>query len=845
MREPPSPEPAGRTGPGIREETPGKFRRRQRTWLGIGLLAGWSLVAPAWAQPEFSEEQGVWRGRPEWHAMDEAFREIDEPRILEMMGAHPELARIYSPPFTSALGWAAGNGATNLLVALIRQGAMERERRRIEQGLDSVVGEAAEGGWASSLEILFEAGANAEDAGAVRGAPLDRMLRWWDAGGPGGSSGWSRKAPESERERALLVLLKAGASLFVSGSPSGSETVLDALQGRPPALRDFILTNAIPARQTNAAGDTLLHLAARLGATQALEFMLARGDDPAATNRAGWTALHAVARVGGELTPGGSSFGDIAPEWSTWISGGLLDDATRATVAARLSAAGLRPDLFVAAGLGDTNALEALFREGRTDFGVRDDRGRTPLHWAVVANRPAAVRWLAARGAELAAVDADGNTALHLAVLRWPNAVVPELLDRKAPLEVRNRDGRSPLHVAGYSAEAIRFLVKAGAAVNPVEGEPPLFRSLERAAGMAANRNRFPTMMMMRGSSFPMVFSVALELEPVSALLDVGARLDVRNDKGRSPMEIACDAGAMNLIELLVLRGVSPNSTSANGTPAWFGILRHAPKLPYCERASWRYRAANTLPTAVRQGLEKMGWMPAAPTTQLVPVLGFLERWGADLRATDAAGRNALHALATAPGERLRRGPAMRMGPFGPGPGGRSGAGDPAADRIARLSAAGVPVEARDRDGNTPWLWAWMHQDADLGRLLAKAGADVRATNAAGRNALHLACLPGPGDGDGPRIARLMPDISALPYLLNLGVNPKARDSQGCSPLHYAIGGHNPPSAAIVLVQAGADPGEKDNQGMTPIAIARASGRADLLPLLTDPLAAPTVPVSP
>lgn len=463
------------------------------------------------------------------------------------------------------------------------------------------------------------------------------------------------------------------------------------------------------------------------------------------------------------------------------------------------------------------------------------------MHWAVAANRPAAVRWLAERGADLAAVDADGNTALHLAVLRWPNAVATELLDRKAPLEVRNRDGRSPLHVAGYSSDAIRALVKAGAAVNPVEGEPPLFRSLELAAGMAANRNRMPAVMMMRGSSFPMIFSTALELGPVTALLDAGARLEVRNAKGRSPMEIACDAGALNLIELLVLRGVSPNGTNAAGAPAWFGILRHAPELPYCESPSWRYRAAEKLPMSFRQGLEKVGWMPAGPTTRLVPVLGFLERWGADLRVTDADGRNALHALAAAPGERLRRGSSMRMRPFGPGPVGRSGAADPAADRIARLSAAGVPVDARDRDGNTPWLWAWMHQDSDLGRLLAKAGADVRATNVAGRNALHLACLPGPGDGNGngPRIPRPMPDISVLPYLLKLGVNPRARDFQGCSPLHYAIGGHNPAAAARELVQAGADPGEKDNAGMTPIAIARESGRVDVLPLLSDPLGVP------
>ncbi|HET6343412.1 MAG TPA: ankyrin repeat domain-containing protein, partial [Myxococcota bacterium] len=64
-----------------------------------------------------------------------------------------------------------------------------------------------------------------------------------------------------------------------------------------------------------------------------------------------------------------------------------------------------------------TAALKALLEMGaRTD--ISDGAGRTPLHWAVEANRPDALLELLGGQADINAADALGRTALHVAVER-------------------------------------------------------------------------------------------------------------------------------------------------------------------------------------------------------------------------------------------------------------------------------------------------------------------------------------------------------------------------------------------------------------------------------------------
>jgi ankyrin repeat protein len=102
-------------------------------------------------------------------------------------------------------------------------------------------------------------------------------------------------------------------------------------------------------------------------------------------------------------------------------------------------------------------------------------------------------------------------------------------------------------------------------------------------------------------------------------------------------------------------------------------------------------------------------------------------------------------------------------------------------------------------------------------------------------NALHLICMPRPGTNSAehaqwPRF--LGPVVG---HLVKQGVDPKAQDAQGRTPLHYAVAPFHPNFVAVELVEAGADPRVRDTQGRTPLALAEEAGRADLVAFFKDP----------
>jgi ankyrin repeat protein len=155
--------------------------------------------------------------------------------------------------------------------------------------------------------------------------------------------------------------------------------------------------------------------------------------------------------------------------------------------------------------------------------------------------------------------------------------------------------------------------------------------------------------------------------------------------------------------------------------------------------------------------------------------------------------------------------------------------------RIQNLVQSGLSLESRDLEGNTPWLVAWRHARTEVAEQFVRAGANTRTTNHAGMNALHLVCQPHPGTNsakfaDMPRFRG-----PVVGHLVKQGVDPKAQDAQGRTPLHYAIAPFHPTYVAVELVEAGADPLVRDAQGRTPLALAEEAGRTDLVAFFKDP----------
>ncbi|XP_071095160.1 ankyrin repeat domain-containing protein 29-like [Haliotis cracherodii] len=132
----------------------------------------------------------------------------------------------------------------------------------------------------------------------------------------------------------------------------------------------------------------------------------------------------------------------------------------------------------------------------------------------------------------------------------------------------------------------------------------------------------------------------------------------------------------------------------------------------------------------------------------------------------------------------------------------------------------GIDVNTRDGYDNTPIYWAINTLDAnlDLVKYLITAGAPVNMKNEIDKSSLlHTSVKYGNAD--------------VCTYLLAQGADVKARDHNGCTPLHIAsVWGDE--SSARALLDAGADVHARNRSRETPILVAAKHGIWPLMKML-------------
>ena len=150
---------------------------------------------------------------------------------------------------------------------------------------------------------------------------------------------------------------------------------------------------------------------------------------------------------------------------------------------------------------------------------------------------------------------------------------------------------------------------------------------------------------------------------------------------------------------------------------------------------------------------------------------------GADIEATDRAGRTPLHLAAQY---------------------GRN------ADLVKALLAAGADPEACDENRQTPLHRAAAFSDnADVSKALLEAGAARNARDTRKRTPLHLAAREG--------------RFAGVTALLAAGADIEARDEDGATPLHLAIARNDAAEVVAALKSAGKIGNDRDEWGRTPM----------------------------
>ncbi|KAI1085121.1 ankyrin repeat-containing domain protein [Whalleya microplaca] len=370
--------------------------------------------------------------------------------------------------------WAARNQEKQMVVWLLQQGA-DVNAVTIEK--KSVLHYAATGKWETALKICLDRGAKVTvDFHSM--TPLHYAVQ----------SGW---------ERGITILLEGGVSINLGVQMVRPKRMFENGRRVLEPADVQALRVLLP---TESAGLTPLHLAAMLGDTKMVCFLLQHGANPAVVSENGKTPLHLAIQwkvMGFDYGPDSWLVAYHLLKIMQQTLGEMsLDDTFVGVVAALLQ----RPATDVNAQDSDGSSclhligkhlgnyiVELLFEHGANPS-ARNSKMQTPLHLACGEGNAKAVKHMIAHGACVQKVDVDGKNALHYAAKSANWETIALVIEHAGATTIgqpiilsRDSNGQGALHhiLANWvvsDCEAVDYLLEQGLCVNSYDrtGKPPL-----------------------------------------------------------------------------------------------------------------------------------------------------------------------------------------------------------------------------------------------------------------------------------------------------------------------------------------------------------------------------------
>ena len=248
---------------------------------------------------------------------------------------------------------------------------------------------------------------------------------------------------------------------------------------------------------------------------------------------------------------------------------------------AQITAIEVSLTLFSSADGNCVNLATRLLDQGAS-VDARDRIGARPLSHAARSGHLEMVDLLLARGAPIDARDLNGATALYYAAERGHNVVVQRLIERGADVKLTGRSGVSPVAAAAYAGRdsIVTMLLAHGADGHGPDdtGKPPvvyaaasgrldIVKQLLGSGDLNARyANNLTLLMWASGPDEKVPEPQAIEV--VSYLLDAGAHIDDRDNRGRTALMIAAEGGRGEIAGLLLKRGADPSLKDKTGKRA-------------------------------------------------------------------------------------------------------------------------------------------------------------------------------------------------------------------------------------------------------------------------------------
>ena len=248
----------------------------------------------------------------------------------------------------------------------------------------------------------------------------------------------------------------------------------------------------------------------------------------------------------------------------------------------QMTAIEISSTLFTAADRNCIDLATALLDKGAS-VDARDRLGARPLSRAARSGHLEMVDLLLQRGAPIDARDLAGATALYVAAERGQAAVVQRLIDKGADADLKGRSGTSPVAAAAFAGRnrIVKMLLEHGADGHAADdtGKPPIVYAAASgsvdivrqllALNIDVNARYANDLTLLMWASGPdQSVAEAQALEVVSWLVDAGAHIDDRDDRGRTALMTAAEGNHAEIAQLLLKHGADPSLRDKAGKRA-------------------------------------------------------------------------------------------------------------------------------------------------------------------------------------------------------------------------------------------------------------------------------------
>ncbi|MHA7841005.1 MAG: ankyrin repeat domain-containing protein [Gammaproteobacteria bacterium] len=338
---------------------------------------------------------------------------------------------------------------------------------------------------------------------------------------------------------------------------------------------------------------------------------------------------------------------------------------------------------------GDVLTVAWLLGLEAYDIESRAQGGETAFLYAAVKGQLEVLRLLKERGANIHALDNYGNNALHLALLFLGDvSTVMWLLELDVfDIESRAQGGQTPFLFAAQQGqlELLKLLRKKGADIHTVD------EGSNNALHLASLY-----------SSDVLAVAWLLGLEEYD--------IESRSYCNRTTFLLAADMGNLEVLRLLKERGANIHALDEDGNNALYLASSFSGDVP---TVTWLLELEG-FGIESRDECGRTAFLCAAAQGQLA-VLNKLYELGADIKAVDNNGNNALHYAALYSND--------------------------VATVTWLLGLGELNIESRGYGGKTAFLYAALQGHLDILKVLKDLGANIDAIDNSGNNALSYILL--------------------------------------------------------------------------------------------------------